>query len=325
MNILVTGGAGMIGSVLVRRLVERGDQVVVIDDLSTGRMSNLDDVDCRAFVRDVADPLPDLGPFGWFDAVAHLASPASPADFADRAIDILQACGPGTLNALDFARRHDARLVLASTSEVYGDPAILPIPESYRGAVSPTGPRSAYDEGKRYAEAATMVYHRTYGLNVGIARIFNTYGPSARTDDGRIVPAFLTAALTGRPLEIHGSGFQTRSLCYVDDTVDALVRLLDADEVTGPVNVGHPVERTVNEIAQAVLDVTGSRSPIRRLPVRTDDPINRCPDITAARTVLGWEPTVELRAGLERTAAAFRRRLHDESVNTPRSEDAPTP
>jgi dTDP-glucose 4,6-dehydratase len=302
---VVMGGAGFVGSHLCDRLLERGDQVVCVDDFSTGRRSNVAHLaDHPGFTLVEADVSRSLPVEGIVDGVVNLASPASPLDYLGRPLETMAVGSEGTRRGLDLADRHRARFLLASTSEVYGDPAVHPQPETYWGHVNPVGPRSVYDEAKRFAEALTMAYHRQNGTDVGIARIFNTYGPRLRPDDGRVVSNFLLQALRGEPLTVYGDGSQTRSLCYVTDQVDGLVALLDAS-VTGPVNIGNPDEYSVLELARTVVDLTGSQSEIVHLPLPTDDPTRRQPDITVARTVLGWEPITDLREGLARTAAAL--------------------
>ena len=309
---VVTGGAGFLGSHLCEALVARGNRVVAVDDLSTGAQENVAGlVDHAAFdlvVADVSQGVPVDGPV---DAVLHLASPASPPDYLARPIETLAVGSEGTRHALTLAAAHGARFVLASTSEVYGDPLVHPQPETYWGNVNPVGPRSVYDEAKRFAEALTMAWHRARGVDVGIVRIFNTYGPRLRPGDGRVVSNFLTQAIEGRALTVYGDGSQTRSLCYVDDEVAGILALLDSD-LTGPVNIGNPDELTVLELAHAVLALTGSSSPIVHEPLPTDDPTRRRPDIAVARRDLGWEPVVELEEGLRRTAAYFRAATKDE-------------
>ncbi len=306
---VVAGGAGFLGSHLCERLVARGDTVVCIDDLTTGTEENVahleGDERFALVVADVSELVPVEGPV---DAVFHLASPASPPAYLSRPLETLAAGSEGTRRLLELARRAGARFVLASTSEVYGDPDVHPQPEGYRGNVDPVGPRSVYDEAKRFAEALTMAAHRAGGADVGIARIFNTYGPRLSPGDGRVVSNFCVQALSGEPLTVYGDGTQTRSLCYVDDQVDGLLALLAA-RVTGPVNIGNPDERTVEELARKVLSLTGSRSSIEHGPLPADDPRRRCPDIALARRVLGWEPKVALDEGLARTVAWFRERL----------------
>jgi len=304
-RVVVTGGAGFLGSHLCEALAARGDAVVAVDDLSTGVAGNLAALAGRdgfSFVEaDVSAELPVEGPV---HAVMHLASPASPPDYLARPLETLAVGSEGTRRALELAAAHGARFVLASTSEVYGDPAEHPQRESYWGNVNPVGPRSVYDEAKRFAEALTMAFRRARGLDVGIVRIFNTYGPRLRPGDGRVVSNFLVQAIEGRPLTVYGDGSQTRSLCYVEDEVAGLVALLDST-LTGPVNIGNPAERTVLELAHAVLDLTGSSSPIVYEPLPADDPTRRRPDISLARRELGWEPVVPLEEGLRRTAAFF--------------------
>jgi dTDP-glucose 4,6-dehydratase len=306
-RVVVTGGAGFLGSHLCRRLLDRGDDVVAIDNLVTGRIENVDELFANpAFTfqhHDVSNYVHVPGPV---DAVLHFASPASPADFSRIPIPILKVGSRGTHHLLGLAKEKGARFLLASTSEVYGDPLVHPQPETYWGNVNPIGPRGVYDEAKRFAEAITMAYHRVHGIDVRIVRIFNTYGPHMRPDDGRVVSTLLVQALRGEPLTVYGDGSQTRSFCYVDDEVEGILRLLDADYV-GPVNVGNPDEHTVLDLARLVLEVTGSRSEIEFRPLPTDDPAQRRPDLTLARRVLGWEPKVDLAEGLARTAAWLRR------------------
>jgi len=309
MRVVVAGGAGFLGSHLCDRLVARGDEVVCVDDLSTGSEENVAQLrETGAFSLVVADVSRAVPVDGHVDAVLHLASPASPPAYLVRPLETLAVGSDGTRRLLELAERDDARFVLASTSEVYGDPAVHPQPESYRGNVDPVGPRSVYDEAKRFAEALTMATHRARGVDVGIARIFNTYGPRLSPGDGRVVSNFCVQALTGASLTVYGDGSQTRSLCYVDDQVDGLLALMGST-LRGPVNIGNPDERTVAEIAKLVLELTGSRSGVVRRPLPTDDPLRRCPDISLARTELGWEPNVELRDGLGRTIEWFRTRL----------------
>ena len=305
MRIVVTGGAGFLGSHVVDVLLERGDEVVAVDNFCTSGPENIAHVVGRPGFEfrelDVNRPF-DVA--GHVDVVMHLASPASPRDYLTRPIETLRAGSFGTFNTLDLARTKGARYFLASTSEVYGEPEVHPQPESYWGNVHPVGPRSVYDEAKRFAEATTMAYHRHYGVDVRISRTFNTYGPRMRPQDGRVVSNFLVQALAGRPLTVYGDGSQTRSFCYVDDQVAGLVALLDSHYVE-PVNIGNPDEFTVLELAEAVLDVTGSESEIVFAPLPEDDPTRRRPDISLAIAKLGWRPGVSLREGLERTAAWF--------------------
>jgi dTDP-glucose 4,6-dehydratase len=307
---VVTGGAGFLGSHLCERLLDDGVEVLSVDNLSTSAPSAatlLHGRDGYRFVRhDISDssaPLP-LRPAP--DTVFHLASPASPLDYLRLPVETLRAGAIGTANALDVAERSNARLVLASTSEVYGDPLQHPQPETYWGNVNPIGPRSVYDEAKRFAEALTFAYRRGRSADVAVARIFNTYGPRMRSDDGRIVPTFCRQALNSEPITVNGTGRQTRSLCYVDDTVDGLVRLALSD-FPGPVNIGNPDELSVLDIAELIRELAGSDSPIEHRPAMEDDPQRRCPDIRLAREQLGWQPKVPYSEGLARTVDWFRR------------------
>jgi len=310
-RVVVAGGAGFLGSHLCRSLLARGDEVVAVDNLVTGTARNiadLEDVSDFAFLHhDVSQPLHLSGPV---DAVMHLASPASPRDFATIPIEILKVGSLGTLNLLGLAREKGAVFFLASTSEVYGDPQIHPQTEDYWGHVNPIGPRSCYDEAKRFAEALTTAYHRHHGVDVRIVRIFNTYGPRMRPDDGRVVSNFVVQALSGLPITVYGDGRQTRSFCYVDDEVAGFLALLDSG-LTTPVNIGNPEEFTVAELARLVLEVTGSASEVVFHDLPQDDPTQRRPDIGLARAKLGWEPEVQLHEGLVRTAGWFRARLGD--------------
>ena len=310
----MAGGAGFLGSHLCDRLLERGDSVVCLDDLSTGTRDNLAHLighdRFKLIVTDVSDKV-ELEDQDRIDAVCNLASPASPPAYLARPFDTLAVGSEGTRRLLELARDHDARFLMASTSEVYGDPEVHPQVESYRGNVDPTGPRSVYDEAKRFAESLTMAMHRTLGVNVGIARIFNTYGPRLSPGDGRVVSNFIVQALRGDPLTVYGDGSQTRSLCYVDDEISGLLALLDST-LTGPVNIGNPDERSMLELARFVLEVTGSKSGIVFQPLPTDDPTRRCPDITLARTELEWEPRIGLREGIERTIDYFSERMRQE-------------
>ena len=308
-RVVVTGGAGFLGSHLCRSLLERGEEVVAVDNLLTGRVANIDELfGDPGFTFDHHDVSTYLWVPGPVDAVLHFASPASPRDYLDMPIQTLKVGSLGTHNSLGLAKAKDATYVLASTSEVYGDPLVHPQHEGYWGNVNPVGPRGVYDEAKRFAEAMAMAYHRYHGLPVRIVRIFNTYGPRMRPDDGRVVSTMLTQAIEGRPITIYGDGSQSRSFCYVDDLVRGLLALLDGDEV-GPVNLGNPAEFTVAELAEIVLEVTGSGSEVVHEPLPVDDPRQRRPDIGLARRTLGWEPTVPLREGLARTAEWFRSEL----------------
>jgi len=306
MHVLVTGGAGFIGSHLCDALLVRGDAVVCLDNLSTGSVENIRHLRGRSnfeFIHaDVTTGVESPGPV---DAVVHMASPASPPVYLRRPLETLAAGSCGTDNALRLAHQHRARFVLASTSEVYGDPAVHPQPEDYWGNVNPIGPRSVYDEAKRFAEALTCAYGRAVGLNVGIVRIFNTYGPRMAPTDGRVVSSFVTQALNGKPLVVYGDGSQTRSFCYVDDLVRGLLSMIDS-AVPGPVNLGNPEEITVADFAQLVLKITGSPSPVIRGPLPVDDPARRRPLITLAMDLLGWVPEVGVAEGLRRTVEWFR-------------------
>ncbi len=306
----MAGGAGFLGSHLCERLVARGDDVVCLDDLSTGSAGNLAPLgDCAAFSFVRCDVSRHVPVEGAVDVVFHLASPASPPAYLAHPLETLAAGSEGTRRLAELAGASGARFVLASTSEVYGDPDVHPQPERYRGNVDPVGPRSVYDEAKRFAEALTMAAHRARGVDVGIARIFNTYGPRLSSGDGRVVSNFCVQALTGQPLTVYGDGSQTRSLCFVSDLVSGLLALAGATGLTGPVNLGNPDERTVGELARLVVKLAGSSSPVEHRPLPTDDPRRRCPDITLARGSLGWQPAVTLEDGLELTLAWFRRHI----------------
>ena len=303
---MVTGGAGFVGSHLCEALLERGNEVVCVDDLSSGREENLRDAERRdGFEFVLADVSEGLEVTGRVDAVAHLASPASPPEYLLRPLETLAVGSRGTEAALKLASGHGARLLLASTSEVYGDPLVHPQPETYWGNVNPIGPRSVYDEAKRFAEALTMAYRRAREVNTGIVRIFNTYGPRLRASDGRVVSNFVTQALAGEPLTVYGDGSQTRSFCYVDDLVRGLVAMLDSASA-GPVNLGNPVEHNMVALAELILELTESKSEVVTRPLPVDDPTRRRPDISLAREVLGWAPTTQLRDGLCRTIEWFR-------------------
>jgi dTDP-glucose 4,6-dehydratase len=313
-RILVAGGAGFVPSHVVDRLLERGASVVVADNFITGVKENVAHHEGNprfSLVEiDLADGLPPDVPVleGRFDAILHLASPASPTDFRRYALEILRVNAVGTLHLLERAVADNARFLLASTSEAYGDPQVHPQPETYWGNVNPIGVRSVYDESKRFAEAATMAYHRDRGADVAIVRIFNTYGPRMSIDDGRAIPTFITQALRGEDVTIFGSGLQTRSICYVDDLVRGILALLDSTE-TGPVNCGTEHEITMRELADTVVALVGSSSTVVNLPKPPDDPERRRPDLTLARTLLGYAPTVAPPEGLRRTIAYFATRL----------------
>ena len=304
MRVLVTGGAGFLGSHLAERLVAGGHHVTCLDDLSSGRRENIDhlaDSGRFAFLEcDVVEPLPDCGPF---DRVFHLASPV--ACHVERPIATLRAGAEGTRRVLDLAAECGAVFLLASTSEVYGDPDVHPQVETYAGHVNPVGPRSSYNEAKRFAEALTVAYGRRRGVSVRIARIFNTYGPRLRPDDGRVISTFITRALAGRPLPVFGTGEQTRSFCYAADMVEALVCLAESD-CDRPVNLGSPEEVRILDLAREIIDLTGSAGGMEFAPLPEDDPVRRRPNIDLARCVLGWEPTVSRREGLQRTIAYYR-------------------
>jgi nucleoside-diphosphate-sugar epimerase len=302
MRVVVTGGAGFLGSHLCERLLAQDDEVVCVDNLLTGSLENLNHLLERpgmTFLQQDVSSLTDIS--GRIDKIFHLASPASPRDYLKHPIETLRAGSLGTHNCLELARAKQARFLLASTSEVYGDPQIHPQAEDYWGHVNPVGPRSVYDEAKRFSEAITVAYHRTYGVDAGIARIFNTYGPRLRPCDGRVVSSMLAQALEGRPLTVYGDGTQTRSFCYVDDEVRGILALAQS-EITRPVNIGNPAEITMLELADQVLAVTGSSSPVAFEPLPPDDPVRRRPNIALASASLGWEPKVELAEGLQRTA-----------------------
>jgi dTDP-glucose 4,6-dehydratase len=304
---VLTGGAGFLGSHLCRALVDRGWDVLAIDNLLTGRVENLEDLlESPSFELKEHDVSQFVAVDGPVDAVLHFASPASPRDYLEYPIETLKVGSLGTHNTLGLAKSAGARYLLASTSEIYGDPQVHPQDESYWGHVNPIGPRGVYDEAKRFAEAMAMAYHRTHGIDVKIVRIFNTFGPSLRPGDGRVVSNFLAQAMHDKPLTVYGDGTQTRSYCYVDDEVRGILALLDSDWV-GPMNIGNPDEFTVLELAQAVLEVTGSSSEIAYEPLPVDDPVRRRPDITLANEVLGWRPEVDLREGLARTYEWFGR------------------
>ena len=311
MRIVVTGGAGFIGSHLCETLLTQGNEVVCIDNFLTGRRPHTEELSKRhgdlfsLIDRNVSEHILVEGPV---DAIYHMASPASPIDYLKYPIPTLKVGALGTHNALGLALAKNAKFLLASTSEVYGDPEVHPQPESYWGNVNPIGPRGVYDEGKRFAEAMAMAYHRFHGLDIHIVRIFNTYGPRMRLMDGRAIPAFLCQALRGEPLTIFGDGTQTRSFGYISDLIDGLIRLMNSD-FHEPVNLGNPTEMTILELAECIREITGTSAPIEFHSLPTDDPKIRKPDISRARQILNWEPKVPLDEGLRYTIEAFRQRL----------------
>lgn len=305
-RILVTGGAGFIGSHLCERLIKAGHEVLCIDNYYTGRRRNLDHLLAKpcfeAMRHDVTLPL-----YVETDEIYNLACPASPIHYQFDPVQTLKTSVHGAINMLGLAKRTKAKIFQASTSEVYGDPAVHPQPESYWGHVNPLGSRACYDEGKRAAETLFYDYHRQHGLRIKIGRIFNTYGPRMHPRDGRVVSNFIVQALSGEPITIYGDGMQTRSFCYVTDLIEAIVRLMaTGDDVLGPVNLGNPAEFTIRELAEIIIDLTKSKSRIEFAPLPQDDPKQRQPDITLARSMLGWEPKIRLEDGLKETVAYFR-------------------
>ena len=305
MRILVTGGAGFIGSHLCDFLLAQGHEVVAMDNLLTGSVENIAHIHSERFTfikLDVTNYIYVTGPL---DYVLHFASPASPIDYLEHPIQTLKVGALGTHKALGLAKEKGARFLLASTSEVYGDPLVHPQREDYWGNVNPVGPRGVYDEAKRFAEALTMAYHRSHGLDTRIVRIFNTYGPRMRIRDGRAIPTFIAQALMGEPITVHGDGSQTRSFCFIDDLVEGIWRLMQG-EITDPVNLGNPEEMTLLELAKRIINLAGSSSTIVFMPLPQDDPQQRRPDLTRARQLLQWEPGVELEEGLRRTIEWFR-------------------
>lgn len=305
MRVLITGGAGFIGSHLCEAFVTRGWEVVCIDNLITGQRSNIEHLaNNPRFVLLNQDVVGGISVHGPLDYVLHFASPASPRDFRRYAIEILNVGALGTRNALELCKAKRAKFLLASTSECYGDPTMSPQPESYWGNVNPIGVRGAYDEAKRFAEALTMAYHRVHGQDTRIARIFNTHGPRMRHDDGRVIPTMLVQALRGEEVTVHGDGQQTRSFCYVSDLVEGILRLMDSDE-REPVNLGNPEEITILELAKLIRQIARSHSSIVFKEMPPDDPRRRCPDISKAKRILNWQPRVPLREGLEQTCQYF--------------------
>jgi dTDP-glucose 4,6-dehydratase len=302
----VTGGAGFLGSHLCDRLLDEGYEVICLDDFSTGNASNVEHLLERDRFRLVrADVTAFVHISGELDAVLHFASPASPIDYLQMPLHTLKVGSIGTFHALGLAREKKARFLLASTSESYGDPLVHPQPETYWGNVNPVGPRGVYDEAKRFSEALTMAYRKSHEVNTAIVRIFNTFGPRMRPRDGRAIPTFIRQALSGEPLTVAGDGSQTRSICYVDDLVEGVVRLLHSN-LAGPMNIGNPREFTVLELAELIRDLASASSPIEFVPRPQDDPTVRQPDITFARSALSWEPVVDVKDGLLRTIDWFR-------------------
>ena len=305
-KVIVTGGAGFIGSNLCRRLHDEGNYVICIDNLCSGSTDNISDLQdssrFKLIIHDVTEPINMPA-----DRIYHLACPASPPYYQKDPIATSKTLFMGTLNMLEMARSNDARILLTSTSEVYGEPLVHPQTEEYRGNVEPNGIRSCYDEGKRMAESLFFDYHRTYGTDIRVVRIFNTYGPGMLPDDGRVVSNFIVQALQGKDLTIYGDGSQTRSLCYVDDTVEALIRMMETTDISGPVNIGNDHELCVREIAEHITRLTGSSSGIIRCQLPEDDPTRRRPDITKARNLLKWEPSVTIDEGLMKTIDYFRK------------------
>jgi dTDP-glucose 4,6-dehydratase len=314
MKVLVTGAAGFLGSHLSDRLLSDGHTVLGVDNLSTGNLENLahltDHPRFRFEERDICTSF-DPGPV---DAVFNLASPASPPEYLRLGIETLRVGSIGVEHTLEIAARYNARHLQASTSECYGDPLEHPQSESYWGNVNPVGPRSVYDESKRFAEAMVMAYHRSRGVNTHLVRIFNTYGPRLHPGDGRVISNFVMQALRGEPLTIYGDGHQTRSFCYVDDLIEGILRLAKSEEHF-PVNIGNPVEFTILECAQTILEVTGSKSTLRFVDLPVDDPTRRRPDITKARTLLGWEPKIQLGEGLEKSLDYFKSKVADKAAD----------
>jgi dTDP-glucose 4,6-dehydratase len=311
MHVLVTGAAGFLGSHLVDQLLTAGYTVIGVDNLSTGTLENIAHLNGNSgFTFQEKDICQGFDP-GRVDYVFNMASPASPPEYLRLAIETLRVGSAGTENALEIARRYGAGFLHASTSECYGDPLVHPQPEDYWGNVNPVGPRSVYDEAKRYAEALVMAYHRSRGVNTHLVRIFNTYGPRLHPSDGRVISNLMMQALLGEPLTIYGDGMQTRSFCYVDDLIEGILRLSRSEEHM-PVNLGNPDEFTILDCAKEILEVTGSRSELRFEPLPQDDPMRRCPDITLAKKLLGWEPQVSLREGLMKSLDFFQTKVQEQ-------------
>jgi len=312
---LVTGGAGFLGSHLCEYLLKKGHEVICMDNLLTGSIANIEHLQGERFKFIKHDVTDYIFVAGKIDYILHFASPASPADYLRYPIQTLKVGALGTHKALGLAKEKGATFVLASTSEVYGDPLVHPQRESYWGNVNPVGPRGVYDEAKRFAEALTMAYHRIHGIDTKIARIFNTFGPRMRISDGRAIPTFIPQALANQPLTVYGDGSQTRSFCYVDDTIEGIYRLMMSD-YHDPVNIGNPQEMTIKQLALKIIELTNSRSSIKYEPLPVDDPRVRQPDISLAREILGWEPKVSLEEGLHHTIEWFRN-LKDWSSERP--------
>jgi len=307
-RVLVTGGAGFLGSHLCERLIDAGHDVLCADNYFTGRRVNvaslIDSPSFELMRHDVTHPL-----FVEVDEIYNLACPASPVHYQFDPVQTTKTSVHGAINMLGLAKRVKARILQASTSEIYGDPEVHPQTEAYRGAVNPIGPRACYDEGKRCAETLFFDYHRQHGVDIRVARIFNTYGPRMHPGDGRVVSNFILQALRGDPITLYGEGEQTRSFCYVDDLIDGFLAMMATEGATGPVNLGNPHEITIRELAETIIAITGSASKLEHRPLPADDPRQRCPDITRAKTTLGWEPKIDLRTGLTHTIAYFDRLL----------------
>ena len=317
---LITGGAGFLGSYLCDRFILEGHEVICMDNLLTGNAENIEHlIGLNTFSFINYDVTNYLQVEGDLDYILHFASPASPLDYLKYPIQTLKVGALGTLNALGLAKAKNARFLLASTSEVYGDPEVHPQPEDYWGSVNSIGVRGVYDEAKRYAEAMTMAYHRYHGVETRIVRIFNTFGPRMRLNDGRALPNFMSQALTGQPLSLFGDGQQTRSFCFVDDLIEGLFRLLNSD-ITTPVNIGNPEEITVETLAREIIEMSGSDSELSFHPLPQDDPKVRRPDITKARTELGWSPKITREEGLKKTLAYFRKEIQKAAVREERAE-----
>lgn len=313
MRVLITGGSGFIGSHLCRCLLERGDTVVCVDNLQTGSEDNIAELRQNErfmmLFHDVTIPL-TADKVGNVDRIFNLACPASPIHYQNNPVKTIETNVIGAINMLNLARKTDARILQASTSEIYGDPHIHPQKETYWGNVNPIGVRSCYDEGKRAAETLFFDYYRQYGVDIRVVRIFNTYGPHMRIDDGRVISNFIVQALRGENITIYGDGLQTRSFCYVDDLVDGMIRLMDTDDIRGPVNMGNPTEYSIRELSQQIIHKTGSTSRITFKELPQDDPVRRKPDISLAESLLDWHPTVSLDDGLDRTISYFTRTLN---------------